>query len=146
MNNSEILFRSKHISKLYIEYMAPICSSYNLTQMEVNVIAFLHNNPKYDTASDIVNYRMLSKSNVSTAVENLIKKKILCKKADETDRRKAHLILNQCDEITASIVAMQLKFVKTVLSGFTQEDKRIFFRYLEQIDNNIISNIDNLGE
>ena len=51
-----------------------ICEEYRLTLIEATIISFLHNNPAKNTAADIVELRMLSKGNVSQAVESLIQK------------------------------------------------------------------------
>ena len=42
-----------------------------LTITEGKVISFLYNNPGKDTAADITELRMLSKGNVSQAVESI---------------------------------------------------------------------------
>lgn len=50
---------------------------YRLTLIEATIISFLQNNPGKDTAADIVELRMLSKGNVSQAVESLMQKALL---------------------------------------------------------------------
>ena len=65
---------------------------------------FLYNNPGKDTAADITELRMLSKGNVSQAVESLIQKGS-AKDGPLTrlDRRKIHLSLlpQRLHDITA---------------------------------------------
>ena len=67
-----------------------ICNNYQLTIIEATIISFLYNNPGKDTAADIVELRMLSKGNVSQAVESLIQKSLLKREQDKEDRRKIH--------------------------------------------------------
>ena len=63
--------------KLYESMLKPVCDHYRLTLIEADIISFLQNNPGKDTAGDIVGLRMLSKGNVSQAVESLIQKSLL---------------------------------------------------------------------
>ena len=51
--------------------LEPVCSEYSLTRMEMNILLFLANNPAYDTATDIVEVRHLTKSHVSASVKTL---------------------------------------------------------------------------
>ena len=94
--------------KLQEQMLKKICEKWQLTITEGKVIAFLYNNPQKDTAADITELRMLSKGNVSQAVENLIQKGFLKRTVDEMDRRKIHLsLLSEADDITKSISSMQ---------------------------------------
>jgi len=58
--------------KLQEQMLKNICETWQLTITEGKVISFLYNNPGKDTAADITELRMLSKGNVSQAVESLI--------------------------------------------------------------------------
>ena len=78
--------------KLQEQMLKNICETWQLTITEGKVISFLYNNPGKDTAADITELRMLSKGNVSQAVESLIQKGLLKRTADQTDRRKIHFI------------------------------------------------------
>ena len=62
------------MKRLYEEQFEEICQKYQITQNEADILAFLANNPDYDTARDIVEIRMITKSYISKSVENLIKK------------------------------------------------------------------------
>ena len=78
----------RRITKLYEGMLEDICRRYRLTRMEANIISFLQNNPGKDTAGDIVELRMFSKSAVSQGAEALIQRK-----QDPDDRRRIHLSL-----------------------------------------------------
>ena len=80
---------SGRIVKLYDSMLKPVCERYTLALIEATIISFLYNNPPArDTAADIVEYRMLSKGNVSQAVESLIQKGLLQRCQDTRDRRR----------------------------------------------------------
>ena len=54
--------------KVYRRFLEPVGEKYDLNRAELDVLLFLANNPSYDTATDIVEYRGLVKSHVSAAV------------------------------------------------------------------------------
>ena len=91
--NSEVLVGFRNILKYYDSLRRRVCKQHSLSQTEFDVLAFLGNNPGLDTARDIVELRMLPKSNVSVAVESLIQRGLLCRRQDTADRRRIHLSL-----------------------------------------------------
>lgn len=78
---SNFLVNIRRIIKLHETMLKQICQDYHLSLIEATIISFLYNNPGKDTAADIVELRMLSKGNVSQAVESLIQK---CDSSAET--------------------------------------------------------------
>lgn len=67
----------RRIMKLHDGMLKEICAKYQLTPIEAKIIRFLYNNPEKNTATDIVELRMLQKGNVSAAVESLVNKSLL---------------------------------------------------------------------
>ena len=63
--------RSQGIRKLYCSLFTPLLERRGLTQLEMDILLFLANNPEYDTARDIVEKRHLAKSHVSVGVDAL---------------------------------------------------------------------------
>ena len=90
---TEWLVHFRHIIKCQDALIKELCDKFLLTRIEGTIITFLHNHPGRDTAGDIVELRMLSKGNVSKAVEVLIQKGLIHREQDEKDRRKIHLSL-----------------------------------------------------
>lgn len=88
---TEFLMNIRSIIKLHESMLREICGEYQLALIEATIISFLHNNPGKDTAADIVELRMLSKGNVSQAVESLIQRSLLRREQDAVDRRRIHL-------------------------------------------------------
>ena len=67
---TEYLGNIRRIIKLHESMLKEyVCQEYAMTLTEAAVISFLYNNPGKDTAADIVELRMLQKSNVSQAAE-----------------------------------------------------------------------------
>ncbi len=66
-------FGDKHktITSYYELLSSRICDQYGLTQMEYDILMFLHNNPQHNTAAEIVKIRKSTKSHVSTSLKKL---------------------------------------------------------------------------
>lgn len=79
MNITYLLELMQRIGKMHEQMLKELCRQYDLSLIEAKIIAFLHNNPTKDTAGDIAELRMLSKGNVSQAVDLLCQKGFLSK-------------------------------------------------------------------
>lgn len=132
-----LLVNIRRIIKLYDSLLKPVCDQYGLVPIEATIISFLYNNPDRDTAADIVELRMLSKSNVSQAVESLIQKSLLLRRQDTEDRRRIHLSLtSESSPITQKIEEVRENFRKQIFQGFTKEEEKQFTRFNERIAEN----------
>lgn len=135
-----LLTNIRRIVKLYDGMLKTVCDHYHLIPIEASIISFLYNNPGKDTAADIVQLRMLSKSNVSQAVESLIQKSLLLRSQDTTDRRKIHLLLTpEAEPITREIETVRKRFREKVFKGFSEEEQELFSHFNLRIAENIQS-------
>ena len=91
MNTTKLLQLSKQFGRYCDRRFAPLCARYGLTMREVHVLLFLANNPGCDTARDVTELRGMSKSQVSQAVEHLVREGLLLRTPDRSDRRVVHL-------------------------------------------------------
>lgn len=132
-----LLSNIRRIIRLYDSMLKPVCERYSLVPIEASIISFLSNNPGRDTAADIVEFRMLSKSNVSQAVECLIQKSLLERRQDTKDRRRIHLSLTpKSKPITDDIETVRNHFRKQIFLGFTEEEEKQFAWFNERIAKN----------
>ena len=114
----------RQIFKLHENLLKKVCEQHQLTLTEGTIISFLYNNPGRDTAGDIVELRMLSKGNVSQAVESLIQKSLLRRSQDKYDRRKIHLtLLPKAAPITSAVEAVGEEFQRELFSGFSEQER-----------------------
>ena len=108
------------VKTLYSEFVSPVCAKYGLTRIELDILLFLANNTRYDTATDIVEVRFLAKSQVSAAIKNLEARGCLRREYQLENRKTAHLRL--CDPAQPMIAAgrsAQEQFGAALLDGFT---------------------------
>ena len=61
----------KTITRYYEILMSSVCEKHQLKHLEYDILMFLHNNPQYRTAADIVRVRKSTKSHVSTSLKTL---------------------------------------------------------------------------
>ena len=134
MQRHDILIIFRQFRRLYDAMNDEICEKHCVTRLETDIAACLSNNAELDTASDIVEYRMLLKSNVSPAVESLIKKGFLTRERDENDRRKIHLKLTEkADALIHDIRVMQDGFGGELFCGFSESERNVFSDLLNKM-------------
>ena len=90
---TRLLRFSRQFERFYEHQFAPLLERTGLTMREIHVLLFLANNPGYDTARDVAEYRGLVKSQVSQAVDLLSARGVLRRTPDAADRRVVHLSL-----------------------------------------------------
>lgn len=134
---TDILMDIRRIRKMHECMLKSLCETYQLTQIEADIISFLYNNPEKDMAGDIVELRLLSKGNVSKAVDQLIQKKLVEKRQDLDDRRKAHLSLTpDADGILHDIKEINQAFWDTIFEGFSEEERKQYELFNIRISEN----------
>lgn len=93
-----------------------IAKKHDLLLIEVNILAFLHNNPFCDTASEIVQYRGLSKGNVSSAVSSLEKKSLVNIVSDPFDKRMKRIKIMPASDVIVKDIDKGLATLMSVLT------------------------------
>jgi len=125
------------MKRLYEKQFEEICRRYQITQNEADIIAFLANNPDFDTARDIVEMRMIAKSYISKSVENLIKKGFLVRISDKEDRRIIHLQLtDRSIPIIDDARLKQKEFVEILFVGMDANEIETFESLVTKIFDN----------
>lgn len=123
---------------LYTKITAPICEKHNLTYMEFTVLMFLANNPQYDTATEIVKYRRLTKSHVSISVRSLQERGLLRCAYRGQNRKTVHLSLTDTAScIVADGQLAQKQFKDILFAGFSPAEEETLMRLTERMDQNI---------
>ena len=94
MNVDATLIYWHRLNKLYDLLREELLKQFGITQIESEILVYLAFHEAFgeaggDTASDIAESRILSKSNVSKGVYSLMKKGFLVGEQDERDRREA---------------------------------------------------------
>lgn len=140
INYFDIMGKAK---KNYAKRMEPICKRWGLTRNELDVILFLHNNPGFDRAADIVQRRGIAKSHVSLSVNSLEEKGLLLRRFAPEDRRAAHLELTETGtQIAREGRQAQKAFFDKIYVNLTAEE----FAAWRAITEKVCGNIENLED
>ncbi len=136
--SSHFLKFSWEFRKAYNNLFNQIREEADLTQNEIDVLLFLNNNAHLDTATDIVNYRAMSKSMISKSVNSLHEKKYLTYETDKSDKRSIHLKLEEAvAPVIEKLEKIQRQFFSTLVKGIAKEEietvKRVFNKIYENI-------------
>lgn len=125
---------SKQFERFYEHQFTPLLERTGLSMREIHVLLFLANNPGYDTARDVAEYRGLSKSQVSQAVDLLAARGLLCRTPDGGDRRMVRLSITEMGlPLTREAQTIQASCGRRLLAGFSPEDEARFRRLLETV-------------
>ena len=115
----------KTITRYYEILMSSVCEKHQLKHLEYDILMFLHNNPQYRTAADIVRVRKSTKSHVSTSLKTLEDRGLIAKKTDPVNKK--HIELDLLD---------QRQFAEQMLRGLTPEDIAVCKRIFQQVCSN----------
>ena len=142
-STADTLLLMRGIGKVYDAWLEQPRNRYSLSQIEIKILSFLHNNPKRDTVADISYVRMLPKGNVSQAVDSLIKKRLIFRTADEHDKRKYHLSLTeQASDIISEIDRANADYQKIIYRGLSEEEIEQYMRTNRKILENVLKELE----
>lgn len=138
INNAAFFDIMVKAQKHYGKHLEPVCQKWHLTRNELDVLLFLHNNPRFDRAADIVSCRGIAKSHVSLSVKDLECRGLLLRRFETADRRTAHLTLTeQGRTVAAEGCQAQQRFFEALYAGITEEESAMWKRITQKVCGNI---------
>ena len=127
-----------YIIKKYNSLFEDLLKEYQMTQVEVDVLAFLANNPEYNHAQDIVNVRGISKGHVSLAIEKLVKHGLITRNPDPQNRRCNVLCVeHQAAPLVKCIQDIQHEFDQIAFQNISSSDLIFYHQILQKIYQNL---------
>lgn len=131
---------------LYERTVMPVCRAFGLTYMEFTVLMFLHNNPHYDTAAQIVKVRQLTKSHVSISLKGLQERGLVRGVYFPGNQKTLHLHLTeQAQPVVAAGLEAQQQFGRILVRGFSPEEVALLQDLTQRIYRNVKQEDDNHG-
>lgn len=101
--------------------MVGVCEKYDLRQLEYDILMFLYNNPKYNTAADIVRIRKSTKSHVSTSLKVLEDRGLIERRVDKDNKKRITIhLLQMANEVIEDGKWAQKEFAQDMFDGLTQ--------------------------
>ena len=132
------LVQSQGMRRLYSRMLTPLLERYRLTQLEMDILLFLANNPERDTARDMVELRHLAKSHVSAGVDSLVRRGLVERFFREGNRKVIHLrLLPAAEEMVEAGREVQRRYAGSLFRDFTPEERRQLYALLERIAGNV---------
>lgn len=126
------------VKALYSKCVERVCEEHGITRMELDILLFLANNPIYDTATEMIEIRYLSKSQVSASVRLLEEKGYIRKEYKKGNRKTAHLkICEAAFPVVEHGQAAQEHFMRVMMQGIPEKDIDGMRRCMEQMRKNI---------
>ena len=127
----------KTITNYYELLSSRICDQYGLTQMEYDILMFLHNNPQFNTAAEIVKVRKSTKSHVSTSLKSLENNGLIRRIQSEDNKKHIEIVLlDKAEIIVEAGLNMQKQFAQNVLNGLTEEETHMCINVFNKICSN----------
>lgn len=139
IKEAEMYFWDKHktITSYYELLSGEVCDRYELTQMEYDILMFLHNNPQLNTAAEIVKIRKSTKSHVSTSLKKLENRGFVKRIQSEDNKKHIEIVLlDRAALIVEAGLNAQKQFAQDVLSGLTEEERHMCIKVFDEICNN----------
>ncbi len=128
---------------LYGMCVEPVCQDCSITRTELDILLFLANNPKYDTAAEISEIRYLAKSHVSTSLKSLEQNGYIVKFSEGNDKRRIHLRLTKkADAVIREGRTRQSAFANIVMDGFDMEERQQLYSFLTRMKENIKNHLE----
>lgn len=129
--------KHKTITGYYELLSGEVCDRYGLTQMEYDILMFLHNDPQHNTAAEIVKVRKSTKSHVSTSLKKLEDKGLVERIQSKDNKKHIEIVLlDKAELIVEAGINAQKRFAENVLSGLTEEEKCMCINVFDKICNN----------
>lgn len=126
--------KHKTVTSYYEVLSGEVCDRYGLTQMEYDILMFLHNNPQHNTAAEIVKIRKSTKSHVSTSLKKLEEKGLVERIQSEDNKKHIEIVLlDKAKLIVEAGINAQKQFAQNVLSGLTEDEKHICINIFDKI-------------
>ncbi len=132
-------FMDKHktIICYYAQLTRSICEKFSLTQMEYDILMFLHNHPQFNTAADIVKVRKATKSHVSTTLKTLENNGLVRKIQSSDNKKRIEIeLLEPAKKIIQEGLNVRTEFVNNLFQGLSEEEIRMWQSIFVKVCNN----------
>lgn len=134
----EWIAHTQKIKTFYNWSFHDLAKELNLSQLEIDILLFLHNNPKNNVARDLCNLRGIAKSNASNGIRLLEKKGFLVSSADADSRKIRRLNLTSAGQgIAKRLAAKQRDIFETMFAGVSKEQIQIVQQIMDQCEKNM---------
>ena len=124
-------------NKLYAKIFEPVLQQYDLTQVDVEMLLFVADNPQCNTAQEIVRSRQFSKSHVVTSLEKLHSRGYVgLVPTEENPKIRRIKIQSAASELIVKSRMCQMECMEFMFDGLSDAEKRQLNSTLEKMVGN----------
>jgi len=126
------------LKNLHAASLEPICTKYNLNQLDVVILLYIANNAEQNTATDIIKSLNIKRSTVSVSVRKLQDMGLVESAFENGNHRSQHLSVNEsANDIIAEGMAAHKEYFACLVDGFSEEELKAFKFYFQKFTENV---------
>ena len=126
------------IKKMYDNSYNDIRLKYGLTMNEVMFLLYLDKNNMKNTAREIVEDLVITKSHLSKSIDSLVRSDLITRVQDEYDRKIFRLYIKETAQNIIEELKKREKRIEVIITkGITEVEKKVFDNVLSKMQNNI---------
>ena len=134
----KIPVQAQVIKKLYDNSFDDLRIKYGLTMNEIMFLLYLDKNKANNTASEIVENLVTTKSHISKSIDSLAKRNIIIRIQDELDKKIIRLYISEtANDLLYDLRTREEIINRTITKGIPKDDLETFNRVLEQMKKNV---------
>ena len=134
----KIPVQAQVIKKLYDNSFDDLRTKYGLTMNEIMFLLYLDKNKANNTASEIVENLVTTKSHISKSIDSLAKRNIIIRIQDELDKKIIRLYISDtANDLLYDLRTREEIINRTITKGIPKDDLENFNRVLEQMKKNV---------
>lgn len=134
----KIPVQAQVIKKLYDNSFDDLRIKYGLTMNEIMFLLYLDKNKANNTASEIVENLVTTKSHISKSIDSLSKRNIIIRIQDELDKKIIRLYISDtANDLLYDLRTREEIINRTITKGIPKDDLENFNRVLEQMKKNV---------
>lgn len=134
---AEFFVGGQQLVRLNEKVIGEVSRDHGINATEMEILLFLSGNPSLDTAKDIVESRLMTKSSVSRAVDSLVRQGYLHTREDASDRRITHLILEKkAGPVIGLGVQAQQEMLSFLCQGIPEQELETFCQIHARVQEN----------
>lgn len=137
MKQMDACIYGRKVKKIFEVELKDIRDKYDIKQIDVEILMYFDENSD-KTASDLYRELWLNKGQVSTGIDNLVKKQMLKADVNPSDRRYfKYELLNNGKEVVDEIKKCVDASYAIVMEGIPMEQQKIFFETGKKMCKNV---------
>ena len=134
-----IQVQAQSIKKMYDSLYEDLKVKYGLTMNEIMFLLYLDKHQMKNTAREIVEDLMVTKSHISKSVDSLARDNIIIRVRDEFDKKIIRLYISEsADSLLNELKEREKWIMKNITAGISKEELETFNKVLEKMQQNMM--------